>query len=217
MPAAADEFAATLVLGGQERAAQLTRVKAVPAARALARRLGVDLDAVRGSGSGGLVTLADVIAAGLPGAPVPGQARPLTAVQGAGTGCRRQRRGRGAAEPAARDGAQHDAVARHGDGAARCSTTPTCIAGRPGTTTRRACCARLPPPAAPSPDSTPGTTTRPQSRRLFDHVDVGIAVDTPDGLIVPVMRDVGTRATPELRADLERLKRGAQRAHAGGR
>jgi pyruvate dehydrogenase E2 component (dihydrolipoamide acetyltransferase) len=48
-----------------------------------------------------------------------------------------------------------------------------------------------------------------ESRRLFDHIDVGIAVDTPEGLIVPVLRNIGTRPTAELRTDLERLKRGA--------
>jgi pyruvate dehydrogenase E2 component (dihydrolipoamide acetyltransferase) len=40
-------------------------------------------------------------------------------------------------------------------------------------------------------------------------VHVGLAVDTPDGLLVPVMRDVGARSAAELRADLDRLKKGA--------
>jgi pyruvate dehydrogenase E2 component (dihydrolipoamide acetyltransferase) len=48
-----------------------------------------------------------------------------------------------------------------------------------------------------------------QARRLFDHVDVGLAVDTPDGLIVPVMRDVGARSAADMRTELERLKQGA--------
>ena len=37
------------------------RVRAVPAARALARSLGVDLESLRGSGRGGLITLDDVM------------------------------------------------------------------------------------------------------------------------------------------------------------
>jgi pyruvate dehydrogenase E2 component (dihydrolipoamide acetyltransferase) len=43
-----------------------------------------------------------------------------------------------------------------------------------------------------------------QARRLFHHVDVGLAVDTPDGLIVPVKQSRET-----LRSELERLKKGA--------
>ncbi len=31
-----------------------------------------------------------------------------------------------------------------------------------------------------------------RQRRLHDHVDLGLAVDTPDGLIVPVLRHIGT-------------------------
>jgi pyruvate dehydrogenase E2 component (dihydrolipoamide acetyltransferase) len=38
---------------------------------------------------------------------------------------------------------------------------------------------------------------------------VGLAVDTPDGLIVPVMRDVGKRSSTQLRGELERVKKGA--------
>jgi pyruvate dehydrogenase E2 component (dihydrolipoamide acetyltransferase) len=48
-----------------------------------------------------------------------------------------------------------------------------------------------------------------QSRRLFEHVDVGLAVDTPDGLLVPVLRDVGRRDAATLRSDLDRLKQAA--------
>jgi 2-oxoisovalerate dehydrogenase E2 component (dihydrolipoyl transacylase) len=214
MPAAADEFAATLVLGGQERAAQLTRVKAVPAARALARSLGVDLDAVRGSGSGGLVTLADVIAAGLPGAPVPGQARPLTAVKApapdaGGNGevqvLRSLRRAMARSMAQSRDTVMSCTVFDDAD--LHCWTPGHDYTARVLRAIAAACRAQ--------PGLNAWYDDEAESRRLFDHVDVGIAVDTPDGLIVPVLRNIGARPTPELRADLERLKRGAhQRALA---
>jgi pyruvate dehydrogenase E2 component (dihydrolipoamide acetyltransferase) len=45
---------------------------------------------------------------------------------------------------------------------------------------------------------------------VFSHIDVGIAVDTPDGLLVPVIRDVGNRSAAELRAEINRLKVGAR-------
>jgi 2-oxoisovalerate dehydrogenase E2 component (dihydrolipoyl transacylase) len=43
-------------------------------------------------------------------------------------------------------------------------------------------------------------------RRLLSRVDVGIAVDTEDGLIVPVLRNVGKRDAGDLRAGLNRMR-----------
>ena len=37
-------------------------------------------------------------------------------------------------------------------------------------------------------------------------IDIGIAVDTEDGLIVPVLRNVGERDARDLRAGLDRLR-----------
>jgi 2-oxoisovalerate dehydrogenase E2 component (dihydrolipoyl transacylase) len=44
-------------------------------------------------------------------------------------------------------------------------------------------------------------------RRVLKKIDVGIAVDTPDGLFVPVLRDVANRTPEDLRRGLENLKR----------
>jgi pyruvate dehydrogenase E2 component (dihydrolipoamide acetyltransferase) len=44
------------------------------------------------------------------------------------------------------------------------------------------------------------------TRRVFDRVDVAIAVDTPDGLIVPVIRNVGGKTAEQLRAEVKALK-----------
>lgn len=44
------------------------------------------------------------------------------------------------------------------------------------------------------------------SRRLLDEVHVGIAVDTPEGLFVPVLRDVNNRSQKDLRQGLENLR-----------
>jgi 2-oxoisovalerate dehydrogenase E2 component (dihydrolipoyl transacylase) len=48
------------------------------------------------------------------------------------------------------------------------------------------------------------------NRLLLSRVDVGIAVDTPEGLIAPVVRDVGGRTAAQLRQDINRLKRTAR-------
>jgi pyruvate dehydrogenase E2 component (dihydrolipoamide acetyltransferase) len=39
-----------------------------------------------------------------------------------------------------------------------------------------------------------------------DRIDIGIAVDSPDGLITPVLRDVGMRSLTELGADWQALR-----------
>jgi 2-oxoisovalerate dehydrogenase E2 component (dihydrolipoyl transacylase) len=43
-------------------------------------------------------------------------------------------------------------------------------------------------------------------RVLHEHIDLGIATDTPDGLFVPVLRNVGRRDVADLRRGLERMK-----------
>ena len=42
-------------------------------------------------------------------------------------------------------------------------------------------------------------------RRMLGHVDLGIAVDTPDGLLVPVLRNVEQRAPEDLKTSLVKL------------
>lgn len=43
-------------------------------------------------------------------------------------------------------------------------------------------------------------------RRVLAKIDVGIAVDLPDGLFVPVLRDVAHRDAADLRAGLDRMR-----------
>ena len=44
----------------------------------------------------------------------------------------------------------------------------------------------------------------------LDRYDIGVAVQTEQGLVVPVVRDCDTRSVDELRADVERLAQGAR-------
>jgi pyruvate dehydrogenase E2 component (dihydrolipoamide acetyltransferase) len=48
--------------------------------------------------------------------------------------------------------------------------------------------------------------SRAEGRRLHKKIDLGTAVDTPDGLFVPVMRDVGNRDAADLRRGLDHMK-----------
>jgi 2-oxoisovalerate dehydrogenase E2 component (dihydrolipoyl transacylase) len=43
-------------------------------------------------------------------------------------------------------------------------------------------------------------------RRVLEKIHLGIAIDTADGLFVPVLRDVGARDAEDLRQSLERLR-----------
>ena len=53
----------------------------------------------------------------------------------------------------------------------------------------------------------PGT----QSRFLVAHIDLGVAVDTPGGLIVPVVRSIESKSPDELRAAIALQKEAAHR------
>jgi 2-oxoisovalerate dehydrogenase E2 component (dihydrolipoyl transacylase) len=52
---------------------------------------------------------------------------------------------------------------------------------------------------------------RDEGRRLHRHVDVGIAVDTEDGLFVPVLRDVSHRSADDLRRGLDAMRADIER------
>ncbi len=158
--------------------------KATPAVRALARRLGVDLPAVAPSGAQGQVTAADVEQA----ATAAGE-RPREALSG-----------------------PRRAMARN---MARAHAEVV-----PATVNEDADVDHLPPEAdvtvALIKAIAAGATASPalnawfdgagMSRRLHDRIDVGVAVDTADGLFVPVVRDAGNRAPDDLRRALETLK-----------
>jgi pyruvate dehydrogenase E2 component (dihydrolipoamide acetyltransferase) len=170
------------------------RLRAAPAARALAKKLGIDLTRLPGTGRGGVIVVDDVIAhsniARAPAAP---------AFTG-GEKLRGLRRAMTQSMTLARDNVTQctifdDADLHHWrEGqdfttrilraiAAGCQAEPALNAWFDGTT---------------------------QSRRVMPHVNIGMAVDTPEGLIVPVIRDVGTRNATELRKEIDRLKLAAR-------
>jgi len=47
------------------------------------------------------------------------------------------------------------------------------------------------------------------SRRVFEHVHLGIAVDVGDKLLVPVIRDADTKPLDQLRTEVAAVKKGA--------
>jgi 2-oxoisovalerate dehydrogenase E2 component (dihydrolipoyl transacylase) len=172
------------------------RLRAAPAARALAKQLGVNLANVNGTGRGGVIIAADVIA--------------LSNIGTARTNATPTFTGGERLRGLRRTMAQSMSLAR--DNVTNCSLFDDADlhSWREGQdiTTRllRAIAAGC--KAVPALNAWYDGNT--QTRRLLDHIDVGMAVDTPDGLIVPIIRNIGGRTTAELRHDIDRLKRTAR-------
>jgi pyruvate dehydrogenase E2 component (dihydrolipoamide acetyltransferase) len=185
---------------------QLTpRVQALPAARALARRLGVDLTTITGSGRNGAITIEDVEAAGA-GASVtqkPSRARAL------------QLGGRLAGDFEPLYGAQRamaEAMSHSRDEVALAtifddadiSAWPQVSQVTPRVLRAMVAGARAEPALnAVFDPSVP-------ARRMLRHIDVALAVDVGDKLITPVLRDIADKSLAELRAEIDRLKQAAR-------
>jgi len=186
------------------------RVRAAPAARALAKKLGIDLTQINGSGRGGVIVVDDVIG---------------RAAARDGLDARRSDSGNHGNHPGAtaapftggerlrgmrRAMAQSMSLAR--DNVASCTIFDDADLHRWSSeqdiTTRllRAIAAA----ARAEPALNAWFDGNTQIRRLATQTNIGIAVDTPEGLIVPVLRDVGGRTPSELRHELDRLKRAAR-------
>jgi pyruvate dehydrogenase E2 component (dihydrolipoamide acetyltransferase) len=201
--------------GGEEADAMLEaanavtrpRVRAVPAARALARSLGVELGAVSGTGRGGLVTLDDVMTLGLPARGAASKMHPAAAAAPTLEG---ERGDVQVLRSLRRAMAQSMSLAR--DSVMACSVFDDADLHRwrdgNDYTTRvlRAIAAAV----RAEPGLNAWYDADSQSRTLFEHVHVGIAVDTSGGLLVPVIRYVDRLAPAQLRAELDRLKRAAR-------
>lgn len=160
-------------------------LQVLPAIRALARKLEVDLNLVQGSGPGGVIMRVDVERA----------AKSLTEA--------------GPAEPLKgmrRAMAQRMAVAH-------AQVVPTTVTdevdihawGKDADITIRLVQA-IAAACKAEPSLNAWYNSEAGARRLLSRVDVGIAVDLEGGLIVPVLRNVGERYSADLRAGLDRMR-----------
>jgi pyruvate dehydrogenase E2 component (dihydrolipoamide acetyltransferase) len=163
-----------------------TEPRAAPAVRARARALGVELSRVTPSGPGGSVTMADVDAAAT-----------ATAQDAGLRGVRRTmalnmaRAWREVAHASLHDEADIAAWSEKEDVTARliraiaaaCATEPMLNASFIGASS---------------------------TLRQNDHVDLGLAIDSPDGLFVPVLRDAARMSAADLRNRVDALKQAAR-------
>jgi pyruvate dehydrogenase E2 component (dihydrolipoamide acetyltransferase) len=160
-------------------------LQVLPAIRALARKLDVDLNLVQATGPGGTVTRADVERAAKSLVEA-GPAEPLRGMRRA---------------MAQRMAAAHAEVVR---------TTVTDEADIDDWPAGEDITMRVVRAIAAACKAEPSLNAWYNAdageRRLLNRIDLGIAVDTEGGLIVPVLRNVGERPARDLRAGLDRMR-----------
>jgi 2-oxoisovalerate dehydrogenase E2 component (dihydrolipoyl transacylase) len=160
-------------------------LQVLPAVRALARKLDVDLNLVQATGPGGTITRADVERAAKSLAEA-GPAEPLRGMRRA---------------MAQRMAAAHTEVVR---------TTVTDEADigdwQKGEDVTIRIVRAIAAACRAEPSLNAWYNAEAGERRLIKRIDIGIAVDTEGGLIVPVLRNVGERDARDLRAGLDRLR-----------
>ena len=214
-----------------EQAVAVGGVKAMPAVRAMARKLKVDLSRVNPTGPDGVVTLADVKKAAADGtaqagaapaqravdrsapvpAPAPAAAQRSTMSQG-GRPMRTQPPGVAATgQPEQLKGVRRNMARVMAD--AHSKVVPTTLVddadlhawiGKQDITARliRAICAA----AKAVPALNAWFDGENLSRTLHPHVDIGIAVDTEDGLFVPALRNADVLDATGVRSAIQRLR-----------
>jgi pyruvate dehydrogenase E2 component (dihydrolipoyllysine-residue acetyltransferase) len=170
--------------------APAAKVRATPLVRRVAQELGVDLGAVPGTGSGGRITEDDVRGAAGGGAPPEeGRREPLRGVR------------RLIAEHMTRAHQEVPAVTW----VEECDFTDVDL-GKLVAVTLKAVAAAL--------EEVPELNARLEGNEIvyLDRCDIGVAVQTDQGLVVPVVRNCRSASVDELAAEVVRL---AEAARAG--
>ncbi len=213
-----------------EQAVAVGGVKAMPAVRAMARKLGVDLTRVRASGGDGAVTMADVKQAaeagsarvGAPAAAAPRAAAaaapvarteaPRTPLSAAGKPMRTQPPGvvaKGQPEPL--KGVRRNMARVMAD--AHSKVVPTTLnddadihAWAPGNDMTSRLVRAIVSACQAVPAMNAWFDGEALTRTLHAQVDIGIAVDTDDGLFVPALRNADMLDARGVREGINRLR-----------
>lgn len=160
-------------------------IQVLPAVRALARKLDVDLNLVQPTGPGGTITRADVERAAKSLADA-GPAEPLRGMRRA---------------MALRMTAAHASIVP-----STVTDDADIEAWRPGEDVTIRLVQAIAAACNAEPSLNAWYNADAGERRLIRRIDIGIAVDTEGGLIVPVLRNVSERDARELRAGLDRMR-----------
>ncbi|WP_213949608.1 dihydrolipoamide acetyltransferase family protein [Luteibacter sp. dw_328] len=208
-------------------------VKAVPAVRALAKKMKIDLTRVQPTGAGGVITMGDVKNAAANGSaavgsapaarpaaaqhlaptlPEPGPAPSRTPVSLAGKAVRTSPPGKEAmGQPEQLKGVRRNMARVMAD--AHAQVVPTSIVddadlhawiGKQDITARLIRAVVVACKAVPALNA--WFNGKDLTRTLHPHVDIGIAVDTDDGLFVPALRNADVLDGAGIRAAIKRLR-----------
>jgi pyruvate dehydrogenase E2 component (dihydrolipoamide acetyltransferase) len=179
---------------GRGRSVAADRVRAAPAVRMLARRLGVDLASCRATGRHGLISIDDVMARANLGSTA--NAAPAVAGLTDADRLRGTRKAMAASMSVSRDQIamctifdDADIQIWHGKDDITVRVIRAIVAGAK---------------AEPSLNALFDASV--PARKVSDEVHLAVAVDTVDGLIVPVLRNVGALSAKEVRAQLDDIK-----------
>ncbi len=164
-------------------------IKATPAVRALARKLDVDLAMVTPTGADGLITSGDVQRA----ARILAETGPIEVLRGV-----------------RRAMAQNMMLANAEVASATIMDDADIHAWRPGTRPMLRLIRALVAGCHAEPALNAWYDGDHVGRWVLERIDLGIAVDTPDGLLVPVLRNVGERDPEDLARGLDNLTRDAR-------
>jgi pyruvate dehydrogenase E2 component (dihydrolipoamide acetyltransferase) len=209
-----------------EQASAIGGVKAMPAVRALARKLGVDVARVRATGADGVVTMGDVKLAAAdgsakagaapaarvaqaPAAPVAQQRTPMSA---AGRPMRTQPPGvQASGQPEQLKGVRRNMARVMADAHAKVVPTTLCDdADLHAWIGKQDITARLIRSIVAACKAVPALNAWFDGdklvRTLHPHVDIGIAVDTDDGLFVPALRNADMLDAAGIRVSIQRLR-----------
>lgn len=170
---------------GAGQFANRAAVKATPAVRALARQLNVELALVTPSSADSAISAADVQRVAKLLAEL-GPAEPLRGVR--------------------RAMAQNMALAQSEVAAATVIDDADIDAWQAGDDVTIRLVRALVAGCRAEPGLNAWYEGRSMGRRVLAKIDVGIAVDLPDGLFVPVLRDVARRDAADLRRGLDRMR-----------
>ncbi|MGH8090255.1 MAG: dihydrolipoamide acetyltransferase family protein [Rudaea sp.] len=210
-----------------EQAASVGGVKAVPAVRAMAKKLKVDLARVQPTGAGGAVTMQDVKNAAASGtatisaaAPAPVRAQPAPAPAVTRTPLSASGQPMRTAPPSAQQvfgqpdqlkGVRRNMARVMADAHAQVvQTTIVDDADLHEWIGKQDITARLIRAIVSACKAVPALNAwfdgKNLTRTLHPHVDIGIAVDTDDGLFVPALRNADVLDAVGIRAAIKRLR-----------
>lgn len=187
-----DHVAATVVeenaMGVTPASTVSQSISALPAVKALARRLNVDLSSINGTGNEGRITKDDVkAAADKKTTQAPEGYEPLRSIR------------RTMAQSMSKSHVEIVPVTIFDDADLHAWPTGTDITARVIRAVVKAC--------NEEPALNAWYDTASISRKIANTVNLGIAMDSDDGLFVPVIHDAGAKNASEWRETIERFKR----------